>query len=327
MHASTIHPMYTASTFLQLVINQVDRALKRRGYTDRPEKTSIPLRATIATAITTRIDSILPEKNQEHPTQLIHEIIEHINKSLQWAGVQYRHPHLWLTKSAEEVAAHVNAMMYRNLRINAGISKEDFIDVYRDWGIELDDNESISSFKNKFSENYTETLSSTFEAIEFICDRYYLFFSDAEIAEINRKKSLDKIIEILDAKMKRRKKNDCLVQYGKMWSIPLINDTYAHFDRLGGIAGAATGVPLKHIGELEHGLTARIPEDELAGEFVKSNNPIRVYLRKPEVSQRPSPTFAAAFAQEREQYEKSEEAVYIDYLNLDDMIDDGWVLD
>jgi hypothetical protein len=185
-----------------------------------------------------------------------------------------------------------------------------------EFNVDEDDETPFASFMMEFAEDYGISLN------------------EREMEELEKTKLMESVFETLSRKLAQRPANDGTVHYGKMWSWELTRETRQYFDRMGGLRGAGRGAPLKHCSSVfdilgsSHGLTDRVPEDERVGRLAEAADPIRVYLRTQSSG---SPTdyrgLVAYLNADLAKNKDSEHAVYFDYRDVDDLIDDGWAID
>ena len=270
-----------------------------------------------------------------------------VAEDLALGGLQVRHMRWRLALPLENLATKLNAMIYRNLEMHLVIGTMELKEVVSEqFDIELADAD-LASCKgltdriNAEMGNDPEEQLRLSEVLEELFDRFALDFSEKELAALDRKRSMDRLFALLNEKREKRRLNDGLVQYGRMPGVRERNNDREMFERLGGINNAARGLAVKHTGDLfdvtadrpggfteRYGIIDRVPESERTGPLQGARAPVRVYRRTDRSLSMDD--FSSPFAMmdaELGLYQKSGDAEYFDYRDVEEMLEDGWTLD
>jgi len=281
------------------------------------------------------------------PETVYQAALADVAEDLALKGLEVRHLRWRLLLPLEDLAAKLNAMMYRNLEMQIEIRRRDLEEVvYERFSIELTDADLASCktltdrINDELGTEPGEELRLS-EVIEGLLDRFALDFAEEELAALDRKRSMDAVLALLNEKRTRRRQNDGFVQYGYMPGVRTRNQTREMIDRLGGINNAAQGLAVKHMGDLfvatadrpggsteRFGIIEHVPEDERTGRLEGARAPVRVYRRTDRSLSMED--FSSPFARldaELEIYKNTDNAEYFDYRDVEEMMDDGWTLD
>jgi len=132
-----------------------------------------------------------------------------------------------------------------------------------------------------------------------LIDSLYLDFTEAELKEFDALPTMREVYEVLDQKLRSRKRNDCRVKYGNNWSLGLRNFTRRELSEYDTYP---MGVPMKFIG---------------GGKFGK------IWDSGIQVEGEPKPGIP-----EKGRYViKNSAGLMEEYDSLESMLDDGWAID
>jgi hypothetical protein len=341
-------PMYTVTELAEMLLMCARFACSEsRPDAERPESldpAGIDRRRSAEEIVREQLSRCRADVDAE---TLYEAALSEIAEELALKGLEVRHLSWRLALPLEDLAAKLNAMMYRNLERRVEISPgtlTEFVSDYYD--VELTDADLArpkaltDRLNDEIGTDPGEHMPLS-ELIEGLLDRFGLDFSEEEREALDRKRSMQSVFEMLNKKRAQRRTNDGLVQYGRVPGTVDRSQSREMLDRLGGIDNAARGLAVKHVGDLfdvtaerpggfseRYGIIDRVPEAERTGHLAGARAPVRVYRRTD--NSLSMDEFSSPFDRmdaELEIYRSSEDAEYFDYRDVEEMMDDGWTLD
>ena len=155
--------------------------------------------------------------------------------------------------SFENLVKEINRMITENNVLRLRIDWKVLQACFREWDdIELEKADltgTVDRFLEALDDDFTEAAedrSRVSDRLMTLIDTLYLDFSEEELKKLDALSTMSKVYQVLDRKLAARKRNDCLVRFGKNWSLGLRNLTREKLAEFGKeLGGYPLGVPMK----------------------------------------------------------------------------------